>query len=160
MYSLRYKLYFNCVVGMMQQGIENNVIPSGALAKSRNLRIMITFAVKSVPRSFDSPCSLRMTTAFMVFHWYMLIKADNHNDNLCLYAVNMQHTAPIPDRNGRLALDFIVPVLLGFGAIGAIAGFELQLLILGGDGGAGRHGMGDKGAGADDAVPSHHRITA
>ena len=43
---------------------------------------MITFAVDSVPRSFDSLCSLRMTTAFKDFHLYMLIKADNHNYNL------------------------------------------------------------------------------
>ena len=47
-------------------------------AKSRNLRFMITFADKSVPRSFDSLCSLRMTTTFIVFSLYMLIKAGNH----------------------------------------------------------------------------------
>ena len=33
-------------------------------AESKNLRIMIIFAVKSVPRSFDSLRSLRMTTPF------------------------------------------------------------------------------------------------
>ena len=39
---------------------------------------MITFAPKSVPRSFDSLRSLRMTTAFVDFPLCVLFKADNH----------------------------------------------------------------------------------
>ena len=42
-------------------------------AKSRNLRIRITFAVESVPRSFDSLRSLRMTTASVLVLLYVLI---------------------------------------------------------------------------------------
>ena len=52
-------------------------------AKSRNLRILITFAVKSVPRSFDSPsATLRVAQDDSCFGGhlpYMLMKSDNHN---------------------------------------------------------------------------------
>ena len=41
--------------------------PERSVAKSKDLRISITFAVKFVPRSFDSLRSLRMTTASVIF---------------------------------------------------------------------------------------------
>jgi len=43
------------------------VILSGAPAKSKDLRISFIFAVKLVPRSFDSLRSLRMTAALVSF---------------------------------------------------------------------------------------------
>ena len=39
-----------------------------AAGESKNLRISLTFAVKLVPRSFDSFHSLRMTTFFIILH--------------------------------------------------------------------------------------------
>ena len=45
----------------------------------RNLRIRLTFAVKSVRRSFDALRLLRMTTAYAVIMLCALIKANNNN---------------------------------------------------------------------------------
>ena len=61
-----------------------------SIAESKNLRISLIFAVKSVPRSFDSLRSLRMTTAFVVILLFVLIKADNHDWDLafCLQGTN------------------------------------------------------------------------
>ena len=53
-----------------------------SVAESKNLRTNTTYAVKLVPRSFDSLCSLRMTAAFFVMLLCVLSKADNHNLNL------------------------------------------------------------------------------
>ena len=41
-----------------------------------------------------------------------------------------------------------------FAVTGAVSGFELELLALDADRGAGRNGMGDEDIGADDAVPA------
>ena len=48
----------------------------------------------------------------------------------------------------------------GFGAAGAVSGFELEFLALDADGGAGRNGMGDEDVGTDNAVPSDDRAAA
>ena len=49
-------------------------------AKSRDLRISSTIAVKSVPSSFDSLRSLRMTALDRFITPFELMKRDDHND--------------------------------------------------------------------------------
>jgi hypothetical protein len=52
--------------------------PERSETKPRDLRILFRFAVESVPRSFDSLRSLRMTALDFVFLLFVRIKADNH----------------------------------------------------------------------------------
>ena len=62
------------------------VILSGVPTESKDLRISFIFAVKLVPRSFDSLRSLRMTAALVSFWLYVLtawlLKPDSLNRNL------------------------------------------------------------------------------
>ena len=50
--------------------------------ESRNPRIWFASQIKLVRRSFDSLRSLRMTAAFVVVLLYVLMDADNHEENL------------------------------------------------------------------------------
>ena len=68
-------------------------------AKSRNLRIRSTFAVKLVPRSFDSLTLAQDDSYIAAFLLYMLAKPDNHKIEIhfrrkyLYFAFSIQHSA-------------------------------------------------------------------
>ena len=72
--------------------------------ESRNLRTPSIYAGSLVPRSFDSLCSLRMTTSFVVYWLYMHTKRDNHNDNL--YKNTRNHWVPGMENYSNIGLIF------------------------------------------------------